>query len=110
MTLAIKPSSIPPVAASKTVLSALPGKRKTPIPNIPKSQLTSSWNISSMAVPLSILAGAIIGAKIGLNLCTVWLPGPALSAASPFCLFYVVPHCAFIGGSLVFIVSTFLKG
>lgn len=65
--------------------------------------LSSLWN---NAFPLSLLAGAATGAKIGLNLCTIWAPIPAAKASS-FCLFYVMPHCALIGVSLVFITYVY---
>ncbi|MFS8562834.1 MAG: hypothetical protein LVR00_00235 [Rhabdochlamydiaceae bacterium] len=65
--------------------------------------LSSLWN---NAFPLSLLGGAAAGAKIGLNLCTIWAPIPTAKASS-FCLFYIMPQCALIGLSLVFITYVY---
>ncbi len=95
-----------PTLITKTPLSQKTDKAHTPITKIQRSQFINSSTISSLILPISLVTGAIIGAKIGLNLCTVWAPISSFGS-SYFCLFYVMPHCAVIGASLVFATYAF---
>ncbi len=78
----------------------------TALPSSAPRQEVAPYQGSSIGLPLSLLGGAAAGAKIGLNLCTIWAPVAPFGSSS-FCLFYVMPHCAIIGVSLVYITYAF---